>query len=146
MSIERNFNFQMLLTDCKRCLTGSQKTEMQIHFFLESLREQPLLLCTQIHASTKICIDNVLTNIHTACSMTQVVTTPCSLVSVDMMCILAYICSDVKMLPLLMLYVNDMAIHMKTLSLEFLQNRQLVFVIYRNRGIMQEMKTRLNEK
>lgn len=42
---------------------------------------------------------------------------PCSLSSVDMMYILAYICLDVKMLPLLMLYVNDMATHMKPLSL-----------------------------
>jgi len=61
----------------------------------------------------KICIDNLLTIIHTAYSMTQVVMKPCSLISVDMMYILAYICFNIKMLPLLMLYVNDMAKHTK---------------------------------
>lgn len=40
-----------------------------------------------------------------------------SLISVDMRYILANICLDVKMLPLLMLYVNGMAIHTKALSL-----------------------------
>ena len=38
------------------------------------------------------------------------------------MYILAYICFNIKMLPLLMLYVNDMAKHTKAWSLQFLQN------------------------
>lgn len=58
-----------------------------------------------------------------------------SLISVDIRYILPNSCLDIKMLPLLMLYVNGMAVHTKALSLQLLQNWQFVFVIYRNRGI-----------
>lgn len=44
---------------------------------------------------TNIYIDNVLTSMHTVYDM-SVVMTRCSLASVDMMYILAYICLDIR--------------------------------------------------